>query len=44
MPLNAELHSPVIKVVEKPHYFIGIVGAANSAEEAIEEFLWPRLH
>ena len=39
MSLNAESHSEVIEVVEKPHYSRATVGAANSAEEAIEPFL-----
>ena len=34
MSSNAELHSQVIEVAEKPHYSMGTVGAANSAEEA----------
>ena len=39
MSSNAESHSQVIEVVEKPHYFIATVGAASSAEEAIQAFL-----
>ena len=40
MSSNAESHSQVIKVVEKPHYSMATVGAANSTEEAIEAFLF----
>ena len=35
MSLNADSHSQVIEIVEKPHYSMATVGAANSAEEAI---------
>ena len=47
MSSNAESHSQLIEIVEKPHYFMATVGAASSAEEAIQAFLfyiWPRLH
>ena len=37
---NAELHSLVIEVVEKPSYSMATVGAANSAEETIQAFLF----
>ena len=40
MFLNAESHSQVIQVVEKPHYSMATVGAANSAEEVIQAFLF----
>ena len=40
MSTNAELHSKVIEVVEKPSYSMATVGAANSDDEAIEEFLF----
>ena len=40
MSLNTESHSRVIEVVEKPLYFMPTVGAANSAEEAIQAFLF----
>ena len=40
MSSNAELHLQMIEVVEKPHYFLATVGAANSAEEAIQAFLF----
>ena len=40
MFLNAESHSQGIQVVEKPHYSMANVGAANSAEEAIQAFLF----
>ena len=40
MFLNAESNSQVIQVVEKPHYSMATVGAANSAEEAIQAFLF----
>ena len=40
MSSNAESHSQVIEVVEKPHYSMATVGAASSAEEAIQIFLF----
>ena len=40
MPLNAELHSQAIEVVEKLHYSMATVGAANSDEETIQAFLF----
>ena len=40
MSSNAESQSQVIKVVEKPHYSMATSGAASSAEEAIEAFLF----
>ena len=40
MSLNVELHSQVIEVVKKPHYLMATVGAASSAEEAIQAFLF----
>ena len=40
MSSNAELHQQVIEVVEKPSYSMATVGAANSADEANEEFLF----
>ena len=40
MSSNAESHSQVIEAVEKPHYSMASVGAANSVDEAIEEFLF----
>ena len=39
MPSNAESHSQVIEVVEKPHYSMATVGAANFVEGAIQAFL-----
>ena len=38
MSSNAESHSQVIQVVEKPHCTMATVGAASSAEEAIQAF------
>ena len=40
MSSNAELHSQLIKVVEKPHYSMVTIGAANSVEETIKAFLF----
>ena len=40
MSSKAESHSQVNEVVEKPHYSMATVGVTNSAEEAIEEFLF----
>ena len=40
MSSNAEVHSQVIEVVEKPSYSMATAGAAISADEAIEEFLF----
>ena len=40
MPSNTESHSQVIEVMEKPHYSMATVSAANSAEEAIQAFLF----
>ena len=40
MSSNAESHLQVIEDVEKPHYSWATVCAANSAEEAIEAFLY----
>ena len=40
MSSNAESHSQMIEVVGKPHYSVVTVGAASSAEEAIEAFLF----
>ena len=40
MSSNAEIHSQVIEIVEKLHYSMATGGAANSAEEAIEAFLF----
>ena len=37
---NAESHSQVIEVVKNPLYSTATVGAANSAEEAIQAFLF----
>ena len=37
---NAEIHSQVIEVVEKPNYSMATVGVASSAEEAIEALLF----
>ena len=40
MTSNAESHSQVIEDVEKAHYSLAAVYAANSPEEAIEAFLF----
>ena len=40
MSSNAESHSQVIEVVEKPHYTMAAIGAADSAEKAIQAFLF----
>ena len=38
MSSNAESHLQVIEDMEKPHYSLATVCAANYAEEAIEAF------